>query len=137
MGSDWCKGIGPLIPENKLFCKAGRRTGAFHQPNHTLEKIPVVHGQFQNQLNCVQLGDTSCRQLFVTPPLVEHQDVELLEAAPDSEMAAGGALSVPGCAEPQGVRCRASAGAVSDQMLHVLLGGQVCSDEGQQLMFLF
>ena len=59
--------------------------------------------------------------------------MELLEAAPDSEMAAGGALSVPGLARPQGLRCQASAGAVSDQTLHVLLGGQVCSDEGQQL----
>ena len=66
-------------------------------------------------------------------PPEKHQDVELLEGAPDSRMAAGGAVSVPGRAKPQGVRCQASAGAFSDQTLHVLLGGQVCSDEGHQL----
>ena len=62
--------------------------------------------------------------------------MELLEGAPDSEMAAGGAVSVPGRTQPQGERCQASAGSVSDQTLHVLLGGQVCSDEGQELTFL-
>lgn len=68
--------------------------------------------------------DEQLRQLFVTLPPEEHRDVELLEAAHDSEMDVAGAVSVPGRAEPRGVRCQASAGAVSDQTLHVLLGGQ-------------
>lgn len=135
MGSYWWKGIEWTFvsrEQTTLQCMAAHCVVPFTSRTRHLRRSLVCIRTFQNKLNFAQPGDTAgnclCRQLFVTLPPEEHRDVELLEAAHDSEMDVAGAVSVPGRAEPRGVRCQASAGAVSDQTLHVLLGGQVCSD---------